>query len=246
MVGVAYLPVRARPPHEQTVGAGFPFREHVSGRDDGPPWMQPSVLLAGNIARAFAKDGVPFSFTGPHRAPGPGEFEPPWWQGPRASYQWRPLFITKRREYELMEQGFIGWLDMWDGPPAFMWAGSAHRPRIFENTPEGKERETSYRLRTYLPYSMYLLRFAAHLRAIARAHQDGRGAILEPADLEAELNAWLQRHTRAHAPESFWLERAHAELTTLDGQPAFTVTLRPWHRYMRAPYTLELTAPLHP
>ncbi|MEF3227612.1 type VI secretion system contractile sheath domain-containing protein, partial [Campylobacter jejuni] len=71
------------------------------------------------------------------------------------------VLITDRREYELAENGFITLTLRRDtNNAAFFSANSALKPKIFPNTPEGKEAETNYRLGTQLPYVFLISRLA--------------------------------------------------------------------------------------
>jgi type VI secretion system protein ImpC len=161
------------------------------------------------------------------------------------------VLISERREYELSEEGFIA-LTMRKGSDnaAFFSANSCQAPKIFPNTPEGKEAETNFRLSTQLPYMMIMDRLAHYIKVIQR---ENIGTWKERADLERELNKWLSQYvtemdnpdpvTRSKRP----LRMARIEVNDVAGEPGwYSVTLkaRPHFKYMGSNFTLSLVGKL--
>ena len=80
------------------------------------------------------------------------------------------VLITDRREYELSENGFITLTLRRDSNnAAFFSANSALKPKIFPNTPEGKQAETNFRLGTQLPYIFLISRLAHYLKVLLQS-----------------------------------------------------------------------------
>jgi len=82
------------------------------------------------------------------------------------------VLVTDRKEYELAEEGFIS-LTMRKGSDnaAFFSANSVQKPKVFQNTKEGKEAETNYKLGTQLPYMMIVNRLAHYIKVLQREKQ---------------------------------------------------------------------------
>lgn len=161
------------------------------------------------------------------------------------------VLISERREYELAEEGFIA-LTMRKGSDnaAFFSANSCQAPKIFPNTPEGKEAETNFRLSTQLPYMMIMNRLAHYIKVIQR---ENIGTWKERTDLERELNKWISQYvtemdnpdpsTRSRRP----LRMAKIEVNDVAGNPgwyAVSIKAKPHFKYMGASFTLSLTGKL--
>ncbi len=161
------------------------------------------------------------------------------------------VLLSERREYELAEEGFIG-LTMRKGSDnaAFFSAQSCQAPKIFPNTPEGKEAETNYRLSTQLPYMMIMNRLAHYIKVLQR---ENIGTWKERSDIEKQLNTWLSQYvtemdspdpsTRSKRP----LRQASVEVNPVPGDPGwYTVAIkaRPHFKYMGSSFTLSLVGKL--
>ncbi|MBQ4132258.1 MAG: type VI secretion system contractile sheath large subunit [Desulfovibrionaceae bacterium] len=161
------------------------------------------------------------------------------------------VLISERREYELAEEGFIA-LTMRKGSDnaAFFSANSCQAPRVFPNTPEGKEAETNFRLSTQLPYMMIMNRLAHYIKVIQR---ENIGTWKEREDLERELNKWLSQYvtemdspdpdTRSRRP----LRMARVDVNDVAGNPGWysvSIKARPHFKYMGANFTLSLVGKL--
>ncbi len=161
------------------------------------------------------------------------------------------VLISERREYELSEEGFIA-LTMRKGSDnaAFFSANSCLKPKVFANTPEGKEAEMNFKLSTQLPYMMIMNRLAHYIKVIQR---ENIGSWKERGDLDRELNKWISQYvtemdnpdptTRSKRP----LRMAKIAVSDVEGDPGwYSVTLlaRPHFKYMGANFTLSLVGKL--
>lgn len=161
------------------------------------------------------------------------------------------VLISDRREFELSEQGFIP-LTMRKGSnnAAFFAANSAQAPKIFANTPEGKEAETNYKLGTQLPYLFAITRMSHYIKVLQREHI---GSWKERADLERELNGWIKQYIadqenpspeiRSRRP----FKAAKILVEDVEGDPGWyrvKIALRPHFKYMGASFELSLVGKL--
>jgi type VI secretion system protein ImpC len=159
--------------------------------------------------------------------------------------------LTERREFELSEEGFIGLVFRKGSDNAcFFSANSPQRPKIFGNTPEGKQAETNYRLGTQLPYMFIVNRLAHYIKVLQR---EQIGSSKERIDLERELNRWISQYVvdmdnpapgvRARRP----LRQAQVGVEEVEGQPGWyrcNLRVRPHFKYMGADFTLSLVGRL--
>src|SRR5512135_3689378 len=74
---------------------------------------------------------------------------------------------------------------------AFFSANSVQASKKFDNTPEGKQAETNYKLGTQLPYLFIVNRLAHYIKVIQR---ENIGTWKQRADLERELNNWIRQY----------------------------------------------------
>ena len=161
------------------------------------------------------------------------------------------VLISERREFELAEEGFIA-LTMRKGSDnaAFFSANSCQAPKVFANTPEGKEAETNFKLSTQLPYMMIMNRLAHYIKVIQR---ENIGTWKERGDLENELNVWLSQYvtemdnpdpeTRSKRP----LRMAAISVSDVEGDPGWysvSIKAKPHFKYMGANFTLSLVGKL--
>lgn len=161
------------------------------------------------------------------------------------------VLISERREFELSEQGFMA-LTMRKGADnaTFFSANSCLRPKIFANTPEGKDAELNYKLSLQLPYMMIMNRLAHYIKVIQR---ENIGTWKERNDLDRELNKWISQYvtemddpdpaTRSRRP----LRLAQVTVNDVPGEPGwYSVGLlaRPHFKYMGASFTLSLVGKL--
>ena len=243
-VGMTIIRFRCRRPHEGVLGkSGIHFREVVQGVNTGPAWANPSVLLAGVIAAAFARERLCANIIGPtgggqiHGLLSHQSDQTNRW----AAEPWAEDSITSRREYELSEQGFIPWFDKYDFRHAYYYsANGCHLPRRFENTPEGKGRETDYCVGTQLPYQFIATRFAQYLMVVRLACF---GALHERAELQRALTAWLEDFIENEPTAAPIVSDATLTLADIPDEPtwwAFRLTIRPAFKHMGARFTLSV------
>lgn len=161
------------------------------------------------------------------------------------------VLVSDRREYELSEQGFIP-LTMRKGSnnAAFFAANSAQAPKIFANTPEGKEAELNYKLGTQLPYLFAITRMSHYIKILQREYI---GSWRERSDLERELNKWVkqyiadQENPSAEIRSKRPFKKAQILVEDVEGDPGWyrvKMSLRPHFKYMGASFELSLVGKL--
>ena len=161
------------------------------------------------------------------------------------------VLVSDRREFELSEQGFIP-LTMRKGSnnAAFFAANSAQMPKIFANTPEGKDAELNYKLGTQLPYLFAITRMSHYIKILQREHI---GSWRERADLERELNKWIkqyiadQENPSAEIRSERPFKAAQILVEDVAGEPGWyrvKMSLRPHFKYMGASFELSLVGKL--
>ncbi|MDR2801399.1 MAG: type VI secretion system contractile sheath large subunit [Desulfovibrio sp.] len=230
----------------------FNYTEEANKTDDFC-WGNTSFALAARLTDSFAKYRWCTNIIGPQ---GGGAVEDLPLYNFHAEGQMQTkiptqVLISERREYELSEEGFIA-LTMRKGSDnaAFFSANSCQIPKIFPNTPEGREAETNYRLSTQLPYMMIMNRLAHYIKVIQR---ENIGTWKERTDLERELNKWISQYvtemdnpdpvTRGKRP----LRMASVQVNDVPGSPGWysvTIKARPHFKYMGANFTLSLVGKL--
>ncbi len=230
----------------------FVFNEKAADNDDFC-WGNTAFAFASRLTESFAKYRWCTNIIGPQGG-GAVENLPLYHFEAMGETQTKiptQVLLSERREYELAEEGFIG-LTMRKGSDnaAFFSANSAQAPKIFPNTPEGKEAETNFKLSTQLPYMMIMNRLAHYVKVIQR---ENIGTWKERVDLEAELNKWLSQYvtemdnpdptTRSKRP----LRMAKIEVRDVEGDPGWysvSIKARPHFKYMGANFTLSLVGKL--
>ncbi len=231
----------------------FNFQEEVIGNNDAYLWGSTSFALASRVADSFAKWRWCPNIIGPqsggtvhnlplHQYQAMGEIQT---KCPTE------IQLTERREYELSEQGFIGLTFRKESDnAAFFSANSCQKPKLFGNSPEGREAETNYRLGTQLPYIYIISRLSHYIKVLQR---EQIGSWKERADLERELNKWISQYVadmenpapevRSRRP----LRAAQIKVEDVEGQPGWYkcgLKVRPHFKYMGASFTLSLVGKL--
>jgi type VI secretion system protein ImpC len=225
--------------------------EQVGGDHDRYLWGNSAMALATCIAGSFAKyrwcpnmigresggvvEGLPL-----HRFEAAGEMH---------TKIPTEIVLTERREFEVSEAGFIGLTFRKDaaGSACFYSANSCQKPKYFGQSEEGRAAELNYRLGTRLPFLFIALRFAQHLKVLAR---DNRDIWPSPRHLEAPFNRFVGAHTadaRVCTPEyrgTHPFRKARIEVLERDGFWAFDLKLRPHFKYMGAFFTLGVVCRL--
>ncbi len=232
---------------------GFNYKENVSGGNKDFLWGNAAFAFASRVSDSFAQYRWCANIIGPQ---GGGAVEDlPVYQyeamGELQSKIPTEILISERREFELAEEGFIG-LTMRKGSDnaAFFSANSVQKPKVFPNTPEGKQAETNYKLGTQLPYTFVISRLAHYLKVIQR---ENIGTWKERGDLETELNNWIRQYiadqdsvspgVRSRRP----LRKAEIIVSDVEGDPGWYrvgLTVQPHFKYMGASFTLSLAGKL--
>ena len=161
------------------------------------------------------------------------------------------VLITDRREYELAEAGFIALTLRRDSNnAAFFSANSALKPKVFANTPEGKEAETNYRLGTQLPYIFLVSRLAHYLKVLQR---EEIGSWKEKSDIENGLNEWIRQYIsdQENPPSEVRSRRpfrgAKINVEEVAGEAGWykiSLNVRPHFKYMGGNFELSLVGKL--
>lgn len=230
----------------------FVFEENASDTENFC-WGNTAFALASRLTDSFAKYRWCANIIGPQGG-GAVENLPVYNFESMGQIQSRiptQVLISERREYELAEEGFIA-LTMRKGADnaAFFSANSCQRPKVFANTPEGKEAELNFRLSTQLPYMMVMNRLAHYIKVIQR---ENIGSWKERNDLDRELNRWISQYvtemddpdpvTRSKRP----LRMARVTVNDVPGEPGWYsvgILARPHFKYMGASFTLSLVGKL--
>ena len=232
---------------------GFNYKEDVSGGNSAFLWGNSAFAFASRVSDSFAQYRWCANIIGPQ---GGGAVEDlPVYQyeamGELQSKIPTEVLISERREFELAEEGFIA-LTMRKGSDnaAFFSANSVQKPKVFANTPEGKQSETNYKLGTQLPYTFVISRLAHYLKVIQR---ENIGTWKERGDLETELNNWIRQYVadqdsvspgvRSRRP----LRKAQVTVSDVEGDPGWyrvNLTVQPHFKYMGASFTLSLSGKL--
>lgn len=231
----------------------FNFKEEVVGQHDKYLWGHSSIAMVTRIADSFAKYRWAPNIIGPQSG---GAVE----QLPLHQYQAMgevqtkcptEVLLTERREFELAEEGFIGLAYRKDSNNAcFFSANSVQKPKMFGNSPEGKQAEANYRLGTQLPYMFVMTRLSHYMKVLQR---EQIGSWKERSELERELNKWISQYVadmddpapgvRSRRP----LRQAQIKVEDVEGQPGWyrsTLKVKPHFKYMGATFELALVGKL--
>ena len=231
----------------------FNYREDVSRNHEDYLWGNTAFLLASNMAESFAKYRWCPNIVGPQNGGAVKDLPVHLYEAMGQLQAKIPteVLITDRREFELAEEGFIT-LTMRKGSDnaAFFSANSVQKPKVFPNTPEGKEAETNYKLGTQLPYLFIISRLAHYIKVLQR---EQIGSWKERGDLERELNTWIRQYVadqenppaevRSRKP----LRQAKIEVIDVEGEPGWyqvALSVRPHFKYMGASFDLSLVGRL--
>lgn len=231
----------------------FDYQEEVQGEHDAYLWGNTAYAFATRLTDSFAKYRWCPNVIGPqsggtvedlplHQYESMGEIE---------TKIPTEVLISERREFELSEEGFIA-LSMRKGSDnaCFFSANSGQKPKTFGQSPEGKDAELNYRLSTQLPYMFIMNRLAHYIKVLQR---EQIGSWKERADLERELNIWINQYVAdIDNPSSAVRNRCplrsasiHVEDVPGDaGWYRVSLKVRPHFKYMGAFFTLSLVGKL--
>ncbi|MFC3391147.1 type VI secretion system contractile sheath large subunit [Aidingimonas halophila] len=231
----------------------FNYRESVNESHEDYLWGNTAYLLAERLTDSFAKYRWCPNIIGPQSG-GAVENLPVHTYEALGQLQAKiptEVLITDRREYEMADEGFIA-LTMRKGSDnaAFFSANSVQKPKVFPNTPEGKEAETNFKLGTQLPYMFIINRLAHYIKVLQR---EQIGSWKERQDLERELNNWIRQYVadqenppadvRSRRP----LRAASIQVADVEGDPGWyqvSMAVRPHFKYMGANFELSLVGRL--
>lgn len=232
---------------------GFNYKEDTTNGDGNFLWGNAAFAFASRITDSFGKYRWCANIIGPQGG-GAVEDLPIYQYEAMGELQTKiptEVLISERREFELAEEGFVA-LTMRKGSDnaAFFSANSTQKPKVFANTPEGKQAELNYKLGTQLPYTFIVSRLAHYIKVIQR---ENIGTWKERGDLETELNNWIRQYVadqdnpspgvRSRRP----LRKASISVTDVEGEPGWyrvNMQVQPHFKYMGASFTLSLVGKL--
>jgi len=231
----------------------FKYDEDVSGSNNDFVWGSSAFAFASNVSKSFANYRWSSNIIGPQGG-GAVEDLPVYNYESMGELQTKiptEILISERRELELADEGFIA-LTMRKGSDnaAFFSANSVQKPKVFSNTPEGKQAELNYKLGTQLPYTFIVSRLAHYIKVIQR---ENIGTWKSRGELEDELNNWIRQYVsnqdnpsagvRSRRP----LHKAEIIVSDVEGDPGwYKVTLKvvPHFKYMGSSFELSLVGKL--
>ena len=231
----------------------FNYKETAEGKHENYLWGNTAFLMATRITDSFAKFRWCPNIIGPksggsvddlpiHTFEAFGELQ--------AKIPTETL-ITDRKEFELAEEGFIPLTVRKNSDnAAFFSANSVQKPKKYQNTKEGKESETNYKLGTMLPYMFIINRLAHYIKVLQR---ENLGSWKERQDIESELNKWINQYVanQESPPQGvrsrYPLRAAQIEVSDVEGDPGWyqvSMKVRPHFKYMGANFELSLVGRL--
>lgn len=231
----------------------FNYKENIHNSHNHLLWGNSAYAFATRLTESFAKYRWCGNIIGPKSGGGVKGLPTYLYEsfGTMQSKIPTEVLITDRREYELAEAGFIALTLRRDSNNAvFFSANSALKPKIFPNTPEGKEAETNYRLGTQLPYIFLISRLAHYLKVLQR---EEIGSWREKTDIENGLNKWIRQYIsdQENPPAEVRSRRpfrgAQIKVDDVAGEPGWykiCLSVRPHFKYMGGDYELSLVGKL--
>ncbi|MCF6345434.1 MAG: type VI secretion system contractile sheath large subunit [Thiomicrorhabdus sp.] len=231
----------------------FNYQEAAAGVHDNYLWGNTAFLMAARITDSFAKFRWCPNIIGPQSGGAVDDLPMHNFEafGDLQAKIPTETLITDRKEFEIAEEGFIPLTMRKDSDNAsFFSANSVQLPKKFQNTKEGKQAETNYKLGTMLPYMFIINRLAHYIKVLQR---EQLGSWKERQDLERELNTWLKQYVadqenppadvRSRRP----LRSAQLNVADVEGEPGWykvTLSVRPHFKYMGASFELSLVGKL--
>jgi len=231
----------------------FNYKETVINSHKNFLWGNAAFAFATRVTDSFAKYRWCANIIGPQGG-GTVEDMPVYQYEAMGELQTKiptEILISERREFELAEEGFIA-LTMRKGSDnaAFFSANSVQKPKVFSDTPEGKQAEANYKLGTQLPYTFIVSRLAHYIKVIQR---ENIGTWKTRDDIENELNNWIRQYVadqenvspgvRSRRP----LRKAQITIADVEGDPGWyrvNLLVQPHFKYMGASFTLSLVGKL--
>ncbi len=231
----------------------FNYSESVVGNHNHFLWGNAAFTFASRVSDSFARYRWCTNIIGPQGG-GAVEDLPIYHYDSMGELQTKiptEILISERREFELAEEGFIA-LTMRKGSnnAAYFSANSVQKPKVFPDTPEGRQAETNYKLGTQLPYTFITSRLAHFIKVIQR---ENIGTWKSRDDIENELNNWLRQYVadqenvssgvRSRRP----LRKAQIIVSDVEGDPGWykvSLMVQPHFKYMGSSFTLSLLGKL--
>ena len=171
----------------------FEYEEDVTGEHERYLWGSAAFAFATRVADSFANYRWCLNIVGPNGGGSVADLPLHQYEALGRIQTKIPteIVITERREWELAEQGFIPFCFRRDTEDAcFFSANSCQRPKTFGISKEGKEAELNHKLGTQLPYLFMTCRLGHYIKVMQR---ENIGSWKEQADLERELNKWINQ-----------------------------------------------------
>jgi type VI secretion system protein ImpC len=231
----------------------FRYDEAVAGDHEAYAWGSPTFAIATRIADSFARYRWCLHIVGPQSGGTVEGLTLHRYEAMGALQTKIPteIMLTERREFELGEEGFIGFTFRKDTDNAcFFSANSVQKPKYFGQSQEGRDAEMNFKLGTQIPYMFIISRLAHYIKVMQR---EQIGSWKERVDLERELNAWLNQFVadmdvvspsaRARRP----LRRAKVVVSEVEGSAGWyrvDLQVRPHLKYMGAYFTLNIMGKL--
>ena len=232
---------------------GFHYQEQTTGDPQHYLWGNTAFLLATALTDSFAKYRWCPNIIGPQSGGAIRDLPVHLFEslGQLQAKIPTEVLITDRREYELAEEGFIALtMRKESNNAAFFSANSVQKPKLFANTPEGRQATLNHRLGTQLPYLFIVNRLAHYLKVLQR---EQLGTWKERQDLERELNGWIRQYVadqenppadvRSRRP----LRSARVQVLDVADDPGWyqvALSVRPHFKYMGASFELALVGRL--
>lgn len=232
---------------------GFHYQEQTTAGPQHYLWGNTAFLLATALTDSFAKYRWCPNIIGPQSGGAIRDLPVHLFEslGQLQARIPTEVLITDRREYELAEEGFIALtMRKESNNAAFFSANSVQKPKLFANTPEGRQATLNHRLGTQLPYLFIVNRLAHYLKVLQR---EQLGTWKERQDLERELNGWIRQYVadqenppadvRSRRP----LRSARVEVLDVADDPGWyqvALSVRPHFKYMGASFELALVGRL--
>ncbi len=166
-------------------------------------WGNPAFAMASVLARAFRKSGSIATFHGTEAGRVDGMPVPP--SAPKQKAGLLEVALPREKGYDFALNGIL-LLSLPDpsGPPCFLSAQTAMRPRTYQS------RELTVQLLAYsrLTWVLFSSRIAQSLLVLFR---EGRGA--ELAAFQRSVDAWLEAHLASEGVQDRPFQKARGEVS---------------------------------
>lgn len=137
--------------------------------------------------------------------------------------------LTDEVAQALSEEGFIGFVSgEGSGDASFLSASSIQKPKLFDQSEEGRSKEMNDYLKTQLPWVFVICRFAHYLKVM---HREQMGS-WNRDDIERELNDWIGQYVADGSVMTPEVRRqrplriARIIVTDVEGAASYELTLK--------------------